>query len=528
MKNLTTIIIIISTFIFGSCSDFLKEEPYSLVDPGTLFETPEGALGAINATYKIMVRNQNSFGRDFLHVTEQPTEMITTRRDDSDDRGRMDTWKWDETTGFLAQAWTEAYAVINAANGVIENVPNIEMDEELKNRIVGEAKFLRAYNYFILVQLWGDVPIRLEQIKGISGSLDLFRSPAIDVYNNVIIPDLIDAEKVLFTEDEYDNYPGSNTGRASRGAARALLAKVYLQKGTNPVVSENGDFAESIKWSELVINEENYELEDDYRAIFDINSENGKEIIFDLQQTSIAGLGGDLSGHVVPRNSGLGRRSWGNFHAEVPFFNTYIQNDQRKGSFILEYEDDGEQIIYNPDNFADDGYVTDGPGFFKLAEIDPSIGAESQERPNKVLLRYADVLLMHAEAINELNNGPNDAAYLSINEVRSRAGVPNLTEGLNYDQFLDSLFSELRKEFIFEYHGWFDGIRHWDLFTDRVLNNVQVREQKIQDGEWPSGNNAAPKQFTTENIKSDKYKLFPIPFDIMINNKELEQQPEWR
>ena len=523
MKTYYILLFVGTLFAFSGCESYLEEDPFGATDPETLFQNEQGALAAVNAAYKMLSRNQDSYGRDLLHLVEQPTETITTRRDASDDRGRLDNWLWDKSHGFLAPVWTEAYAGINAANGVIENVPLIEdMDPVLRERIVGEAKFLRAFNYFLLVRLWGGVPIREQQIKGVSEELELPRSSAAEVYE-LIIRDLKDAEAVLPTREGYSAFAGANTGRATRGAARALLAKAYLQKGATPAVSEGGEFAESLSYANLVINEEDYVLVEDYRSIFDVNSENSPEIIFDIQQTSVENLGGDLSGHVVPRNSGLGRRSWGNFHAEVPFFTDYAETDQRTESFILEYD----TIAYDATNFEDDGYVTDGPGFFKLAELDPSIGANAQERPNKVLLRYADVLLMAAEAANEINNGPTAEAYNYVNQVRQRAGIPDLTPGLNYEQFWDSLLTERRKELIFEYHGWFDGLRFWDLFTDRVLANVQIRENKIQSGEWPDGNEAAPRFFTSTDIKSDQYRLFPIPQDIIDTNSELEQNPGW-
>lgn len=526
MKNIFITIVSFSLLGITSCESFLEEDPFNTVDPGTLFQDEQGAIAAVNATYKMMSRNQNSFGRDLLFITEQPTETVTTRRDASDNRGRMDNWIWDESHGFFAPVWTEAYAVINAANGVIENVPNIEdINPRVQDRVIGEAKFLRAFNYFLLVRMWGDVPLRTEQIKGASDKLNLPRSPASEVYG-VIIQDLKDAELVLPTKDGYDDFDGANTGRATRGAARALLSKVYLQKGATPEVSESTDFGESLKYSNLVITDEDYELSTGYRSIFDVESENGPEVIFDIQQTGVAGLGGDLSGHVVPRNSNIGRRSWGNFHAEVPFFEEYDLNDQRKDSYILEYNLGEETVTYDPSNFVDDNYVTDGPGFFKLAEIDASIGSGAQERPNKVLLRYADVLLMHAEAVNEVN-GPTVEAYNSINQVRSRAGIPDLTTGLSYQQFKDSVFVDRRKELIFEFHGWFDGLRNWEFFTDRVLANVAIRNTKIGSGDWPGGNNAAPRSFTSENIKADKFRLFPVPGSIMDTNPELVQNPGW-
>ena len=266
---------LVSTLLtFSGCESFLEEEPFNTVDPATLFQDGPGALAAVNATYKMMSRNQDSYGRDFLFVSEEPTETVTTRRDASDDRGRLDNWLWDKSHGFLAPVWTEAYAVINSANGVIENVPLIEgMDPVLQARIVGEAKFLRAFNYFVLVRMWGGVPIRTQQIKGVSEPLQLARSTAPEVYQ-LIIKDLQEAEPVLPTREGYSAFAGANTGRATRGAVLSLLAKVYLQKGATPAVSESGDFAESLRYANQVISEGDYQLVEDYRSIFDISSEN--------------------------------------------------------------------------------------------------------------------------------------------------------------------------------------------------------------------------------------------------------------
>lgn len=527
MKTIKYIsLILILTFLY-SCQDFLTEDPYSSVDPSALFVDEQGALAAVNATYKLMSSNQDYYGRDFLYVTEATTEAITTRRDASDERGQMDNWLWDPNHGFLAQAWTSAYRVINAANGVVENVPEIAMDETLKQRIVGEAQFLRAFNYFNLVRLWGDVPLRLKQITGAGDELELARRPASEIYE-VIIVDLKEAIDVLPTKSGYSAYSGANTGRITKGAAQTLLAKVYLQKGANPIVAESGDFQEAVTFCDAVINSGEYMLADDYRSIFDIDSENGPEVIFDIQQTAISGLGGDVSGHVVPRNSGIGRRFFGNLHAEVPWYKNLNKNgDQRIESFILEYVLNGDTVIYNPDDFENDDYVHDGPGLFKLADFDPTIPGDAAESPNKVLLRFADVLLMKAEALNEVNSNPSGEAYALIDQVRDRAGIPEITRGLSFQQFKDSLLVERRKELVFEYHGWFDGLRNWDFFTTRVLANVAERQQKIASGAWPNDTNAAPRFLTSENIKTDKFKLFPVPQAIIDTNIKLKQNPNW-
>ena len=162
-----------------------------------------------------------------------------------------------------------------------------------------------------------------------------------------------------------------------------------------------------------------------------------------------------------------------------------------------------------------------------MADFDPTIPGDAAESPNKVLLRFADVLLMKAEALNEVNSNPSGEAYALIDQVRDRAGIPEITRGLSFQQFKDSLLVERRKELVFEYHGWFDGLRNWDFFTTRVLANVAERQQKIASGAWPNDTNAAPRFLTSENIKTDKFKLFPVPQAIIDTNIKLKQNPNW-
>lgn len=525
MKKIIITSLVLLMIGINSCEQFLEEDPFNTIDPSTLFVDERGALAAVNATYKMMARNQDYYGRDFLYVTEVPTEMTTSGNEATDRRAVLDNWKWDANHRYLAPVWVEAYAVINAANGVIENVSNINMDETLKNRIIGEAKFLRAFNYFVLVRLWGGVPIRTEQIKGATEQLQIPRSTAQQVYE-LIISDLEDAAKTI--PENYDAYSGPNVGRVTLGAVRTLLAKVYLQRGATASVQQTGDFQKSLDYSQLVIQQNKYQLEENFRDIFDVETENGPEVIFDIQHVGLPDLGGDLSQHLVPRNSGIGRRSSGNIHTEVPFFDEYSSDDQRLGGFILEYVRNEDTIRYNADNFENDGYVLPGPGFFKMAEFDGTIGGNAEERPNKVLLRYADVLLMYAEAANEVNNGPTTEAYNFVNMVRQRAGIGPLKENLPYQAFKDSVFIQRRKEFVVEFHGWFDGLRNWDFMTDRVIRNVQIRQQKTNNGEWPAGSYTAPIDFTTEDIKNNiKFRLFPIPQRIMDANPLLDQNPGW-
>src|SRR5262245_13648148 len=212
-----------------ACNDkqFLTERPFDFIGPANFYNNAGDALAAINGVYADFINStaDNYYGRNFVMLIEHPTEMWTSRLSATNERSQPDVFAIPVSHAYVQSVWASAYDAINRANSVLDHVPSISMDKTLADRIIAEAKFLRATHYFNLVRMFGGVPIKTHETQGLD-SLAIARNTAQEVYS-LIEQDLKDAIAVL---PSAKSYTGNDVGRASKGAAKTLLAKVYLQR----------------------------------------------------------------------------------------------------------------------------------------------------------------------------------------------------------------------------------------------------------------------------------------------------------
>ena len=498
----------------AGCNDdaYLTEQPFDFVGPQNFYRTQGDALAAVNGVYATFINTtgDNYYGRNFVMLVEYPTEMVTTYLSATNERSLVDNYTYTPVQSYIYGAWQGAYAAINRANSVIERVPPIQMDTALRSRIVAEAKFLRALHYFNLVRLFGDVPLRVRETNALD-SLQMPRTPAAQVYAQ-IVTDLQDAAKVLPA-----SYTGADIGRATNGAAKTLLAKVLLQHGaTLAGADRTTDFTAALAQLDEVQASARYALLADYGWLFDMAHENNTEVIFDIQNSRQAGLGGRLSSYMAPRNSNYGSSQNGAFEAEQPFFDAYATADsvRKRVTWQLSFTNkSGATILWDPTQSASKPYGADTPNPNKFLDRQ-STGAGLDE-PNYLILRYADNLLMQAELINELS-GPTAAAYAAINAVRTRPAlqgkptIGGLVAGLTQEAFRDSVFAQRRLELALEGpNGFFDSQRNW-TYHSRKVKSAMIRGQALQfkTSKYPKANPFGADSLTPI---PDKYKLFPIP-----------------
>src|SRR6185503_12689408 len=277
-----------------ACSDkqFLTEQPFDFIGPTNFYRNAGDAIAAINGVYADFINStgDNYYGRDFVMLVEHSTEMWTSRLSATNERSQPDVYNIPVNHAYVQAVWASAFDAINRANAVLDHVPAIDMDATLKARIVGEAKFLRALHYFNLVRMFGGVPLKLHETQGLD-SLAIPRNTAQEVYAQ-IEQDLKDAIAVL---PPAKSYTGSDIGRASRGAAKTLLAKMYLQRaGTG--VGTAADWASALAMAKQVQSDGEYSLVSDYKSLFDFIGgtvkEQNSEVIFDIQNVRAPGLGG--------------------------------------------------------------------------------------------------------------------------------------------------------------------------------------------------------------------------------------------
>lgn len=502
----------------AGCNDnkFLTEEPIDFVGPTNFYRTQADAIAAINGVYAAFENTSgtNYYGGFFVMLVELLTEMQTPYLSAGNERSLVDNYNFTPSHNYIYQAWLNAYAAINRANAVIDHVPGIDMDTTLRARIVGEAKFLRALHYFNLVRLFGGVPLYVHETTSLD-SLQRPRATAAEVYD-LIIQDLQDAIAVLPPASAYG--PG-DSGRASRGAAKTLLAKVYIQRaGTG--VGTPADYQTALDILRDIDATEGYALLPNYGDLFDMKHEVNQEVIFDIQCTRAPGLGCRISNQVAPRKSNYGNSQNGSFTAEMPFFQEFALNDKRRAvTWQLSFVDKNDNIVtWDSTQSAKGTYGADTPYMRKFLD---SLSTGYDEA-NYIILRYADNLLMESEAINEIE-GPTAAAYAPINLVRERAGIGDLVPGLSKEAFRDSVFHERRLELAMEGpNGYFDSQRNWAWASARIVANMQLgKATGFKTSKYPK---AAP--FDAPPIP-DKFKLMPIPQQACDLNPLLEQNPGW-
>lgn len=452
MKNILYIPLFLLSGVLFSCSDFLDREPFEEPSAGTLNDEAS-AIALTNAAYLPLQRPKLYNMRMWtLDIIAGNSVVGAGGGDDGIETIQLANFVAGPDNFAAIDLWRGPNPGILYCNTVLENVPAMNISQKIKDRCIGEAKFLRAHYYFLLVQLFGDVPLTLTASK--PGD-DLFpgRTDKITLYNQVIIPDLLDAVEALPRREEY---AAQDKGRASKGAAAGILAKVYLTLGQYEKCIEMCNLVESL----------GYTLNPDYSDAFggEERNKNTAESLFEIQYLGLtkAGFWDDenqanwLSTYMGPRNTGWVGGGYGWNQPTEEFVKLYEEGDLRKDKTVL-YE--GGLPFDNKEYKS----TMSGTGYNVRKFLVPlQVSPDYNTNPaNIIALRYADVLLMKAEAQNELGN--TQAAQAPLYEVRKRAGLTDASvlQGLTQAEMRGRIRKERRLELAFEGQYWFDLLR-WD------------------------------------------------------------------
>jgi len=521
IKRFQTVAVVAASLAAGACQD-LTEVPSDFVTPERFYRNEADALAAVNAAYASFVTlpsplsSSDYVGRNFWMLVEYPTEVTTSRLSAGNERSHIGNFnpQFSSVHTYLGPLWLAAYAGINRANTVIDRVPAIPMDTLRRARIVGEAKFLRALHYYWLAGLFGGVPLKLTETRSIEEAA-LARATVEETWEQ-IGKDLSEAAAVL-----PQSWPPADYGRATRGAALTLLGKAYLHSAaTVPALS--GNYQQALD-AFRTVQTLGYSLDPNYASLFDGSNERSPEIIFSLQHIRVDGLGGRISEWFAPITNPqiFPPGAQNQFQAERPFYDSYHPLDMRKAAtWLTSFTNSGKTVTWSwtPGIETQSNYGSTGPAPRKYLDLAaPDGGAEA---PDYILLRYADVLLSMAEAINAIS-GPTVEAYALVDQVRARAQVPNLTPGLGADAFRDSLFTERRFELALELHGVFDSRRNWPWAKARVAANM-AQISTLNQKPFTS----SVEKFDARPIP-DKWRLYPIPLRACELNELLTQNPGW-
>lgn len=488
MKAIKTFVYSGLAFLFvslSSCEDMLREQPYGVYSDDNFFTSEADALNALLYAYD-PISNIEYGARFLFNLTDIPTNQYR-----SYNKGlETSLFEWEVTpnTEEILYFFKYCYLGITRANSVLENVGSMaNISEESRRQFLGEAHFLRAFHYFMLVRVYGEVPYHTQVVQGVQDAKAHYASLT-ELYD-LIIGDLEQAMSLMNIAKQQ--------GRADKVAAQALLAKVYLTlasskqsgaPGYDWVTNADALFTNAAEIAGQVLRGQNtYGLEPDLLRIYDVDHQaDSREHIFITSMTregsgfegnysqlpqiftigipnvyisgSLAG-GGDVMPIIQP-----GQQGWQYYRVDNEFYHRFDDEDLRKRLMVTTiYNADGSVLA----NWSEENLTSSNPTLFAFfypftrKYTDPQSNSH-RTSANLYLIRFAEVALTYAEAA-----GPTEEGYYWVNEVRKRAGLGELPAGLSAEQFRAAVWDELTFELAFEGHGLFELRR-----TNRVLEEV--------------------------------------------------------
>jgi starch-binding outer membrane protein, SusD/RagB family len=490
IKHLLFGALCIGTISLSACKKYLEVDPQGQLTEVNYFETSNDAVLGTNAVYNVL---RNAFFNEGLYpildIMSDDTRKGSNASDQQGVLNPFDNFTFGVTAEPPANWYNTLYLGVRRANAVIEKVPAISMDATLKNRCLGEARFLRALFYLDLVRAFGPVP----KITGINPPVKVPRDTSI--YRTVILPDLEFAIANLPSA-----YTGNDIGRATKFSAYSLRARAALFFG---------DFQLAATSASEVINSNLFDLEADFSNAFRPEGNYGKESVFEVGSIGIdnADAGGNEYGNTQGVR-GSPNRGWGFNRPSINLMNEFEAGDPRKDKSIIFVNEvlDGVTILGDgstPDSTKDaNGTVIEYETYNQKvwangASTLPSWGI------HKKIIRYADILLMAAEALNETNQPGLAVTYLNKVRLRARHGdnsiLPDFT-GADKDALRNAIYHERRVELAMESHRFFDLVR-----TGRAVSVL-----------GPLG------------FKANKNERLPIPqVEIDITQGTITQNPGW-
>ncbi|MEI6137622.1 MAG: RagB/SusD family nutrient uptake outer membrane protein [Mariniphaga sp.] len=443
-------VFILLLLAFGACKDFLSLQPNYQINEVNYYKTQKDFETALIGNYSELQTLHNG---NVLYLGELTTDNADIQWS-SPDVAEMecDEMNLTSTNTFVYNVWKSCFVTIARCNNILSRIDDVAMTDALKSQYKGESKFLRAYCYFYLVRLFGDVPIVEQSFRSPNevAASDLTRKPAAEAYT-LIISDLKSAATLL------EGVTGLSKSRASKGAAKTLLGKVYLTQK---------DYAQSAAILKEVIDLNTYSLVPAYKTLFTNGNNELSESVFEIKYLSgNVGEGNQFSSLFTP-----------------PRFDMAIFPGNMQGSGrIVPTADMGKAYEANdlrrPVSICDTVKLISGAyakNIYGLKFVDFKTGLIGDGGINFTSIRYADNLLMYAETLNE--TGKTTEAHTYLNMIRTRAGLPSLS-GLSKADFALALEKERRVEFLLEGQRWFDLIRTGRFqtvmnkhFIDKKLN----------------------------------------------------------
>jgi len=483
MKKTIVLLSILSlTFINNSCSeDFLDTTPtqqIALEDLLNEYNNDAGAESFVTAIYsKYLDWNISSFAWiGMSSIVTDDADKGSSPGDSGSDKDVLDALTFSSTSPSFQDVWEGHYQAINRSNQALKYLPLLDKaDASLRSRLEGEAKFLRAFSYFILVRSYGDVPLvdKVFENTEADRTMVFTRKSKAEIYAFIES----DLQSAIATLPQKSAYSGTNIGRASKGAAHALLAKVALYQK---------------KWQQVIDHCDQvvgYSLTPNFQDIYKVSGENNAESVFEIQGKGGPSQPGIQQYSQVQGARGAGGWGWG--------FNTPSQNLVDAFNAAGDTERRDATIIIKPVTLYDGRLVpaTVENNYYNYKAYSSAFTGDDDSDANIRYLRYSEVLLMKAEAMNELGQTANAATFL--NQVRNRAGLANTT-AVSQADMRTAIYKERRLELAMEHDRWFD-----------IVRTGQAQAAMAADG---------------KTFKVGTHEVFPVPNKFILEAKGIASQ----
>ena len=468
IKNIIRFLLV--TVLFSACD--LNEEPYGFYSEENFLRTPEDAEAGIGYAYDALTFLE--YSRTVFYLGDMPTEAVRPKPDEGAGARDLDTWKVENfsTNASLMNFFKYAYIAVNRANIILDKIPMANFDQSLKDQYLGEAYFLRAWNYFNLVRNFGLIPIHTSAV----GTLDQTSAPmakTLDEVYALILSDCRKASELLTIQQA--------TGRADKVAAQALAAKVYLHIASakqhdvplyGAMSKDVSVMYDSAAWyaGEVVNGQSVYGFDDDLLSIYDVQKPKGREHIFLMSMDRTGVIEGDyskISKMFIPYIAGgdiylddydgsytKSHDGWSVFQTNQDFYDSFDTGDKRAEVLIVDsvYNASGNLIAQYPGNLE---YP------FTRKYVDPLFVVDKTS-VKPFLIRFSDIALVYAEAA-----GPTVDGYAQVNYIRNRAGLGDLNPNLSLDEFREAVWQERSWELAFEGNRLYD-LRRFNRLTTVV------------------------------------------------------------
>jgi hypothetical protein len=483
-----------AALLLAACQkEFLEKKPIVGVTEENFYRTEADAIAAVNAAYatlQFQISPAGHFRWFWGDIMSDDAVKGGSGDNDANALLQLETFRGPTNTDLLEAEWSADYEGIYRANVVLEKVPAIEMDAKLKARILGEAKFIRAWHFYNLVTMFGGVPLADHVLA--PSEYNLPRASADEVWD-LIEKDLTEAATVLWKRSEY---PAADLGRITKGAAQALLAKTYLWREK---------WADAKAAAAEVIASNEYQLVPNYADIFTLDGENNTESVFEIQYMNASGGNWGKNNANEGSFTNVFQRARGQFAGygfNIPtqdfvdeFFKEGFEDPRLKSTVFRVGDAMGDRGVFTLAATGDMPHIYYAKKYFNNKSEDAPFGDPNPNGgSNDRVIRFADVLLTHAEAAARASD--EASALASLNRVRARVGIPAVSAagaGL-----LDAIYHERRVELGLESHRFFDLVR-----TGR-----------------------APQVLGNLGFTAGVHEVFPIPqSQILATNGALTQNP---